>query len=83
MENSKREFLPFKYEIHLSKGQSHKTPKEKELMSEKPCASAVGRLMYVILCTGRDIFYVVGIVSQYKSYPKEEHWTIVKMYTRI
>ena len=38
MENSKREL----YGIHLSKGQSHKTPEEKELVSEKPSASIVG-----------------------------------------
>ena len=48
MENSKRGFLPFKYGIHLSKGQSHKTPEEKELMSEKPYASAIGSLMYLL-----------------------------------
>ena len=52
MENSKRIFLSFKYGIHLSKGQLHKTPKEKELMGEKPYASVVGSLMYVMLCTG-------------------------------
>ena len=41
MENSKSGFPPFRYGIHLSKGQSNKTPKEKELMSEKPYASAI------------------------------------------
>ena len=51
MENSKRGFPPFRYGIHLSKGQSHKTPEEKELMSEKPYASVVSSLMYVMLCT--------------------------------
>ena len=64
MENSKREFLPFKHGIHISKGQLHKNPKEKELMSEKPYASnvekelmsekpyasVVGSLMYAMLC---------------------------------
>ena len=51
MENSKRGFPPFIYGIHLSKGQSHKTPKEKELMSEKPYATVVGSFMYGMLCT--------------------------------
>ena len=52
MKNPKRGFPPFRYGSHLSKGKSHKTPEDKELMSEKPYASAVGSLMYALLCTG-------------------------------
>ena len=63
MENSKRGFLLFRHEIHLSKGQPHETLKEKELMSKKPYASGVGNLMYTLLCTRRDICYAMGIVS--------------------
>ena len=83
IENSKKRFLPFKHGIHLSKGQSHKNPEEKGLMSEKPYASTIGSLMYVMLRTRRDIYYAVGIVSRYKSYPEEEHWTVVKTYTQV
>ena len=49
MENSKWGLLPFRHGIHLSKGQSHKTPEEKKFMSEKPFASTVGSLMYDML----------------------------------
>ena len=66
MENSKKGFLPFKHGICLSKGQSPKTPKEKELMSKNPCGSAVGSLMYAMICTMLDIFYAIGIVSRYQ-----------------
>ena len=41
-------------------------------------ASAVGSLMYVMLCTKPNIFYSVGIVSRYQSNPGREHWTAVK-----
>ena len=51
MDNSRRGFLPFRHGIHLSIGQSHKTPEKKELMSERTYASTVGSLMYVMLCT--------------------------------
>ena len=51
MKNFERGFLPFRHGIHLFKGQSYKTPKDKELMSEKPYALVVGSLMYVMLCT--------------------------------
>ena len=78
MENSKRGLLPFKHGIHLSKEQSPKTPEEKELMSKKPYASAVGSLIYVMLCTRPDICYAVGVVSRYQSDPEVEHWTTVK-----
>ena len=47
-------------------------------MREIPYASAVGSLMYVMLCTRPDICFVVGMVSRYQSDPGEEHWTAVK-----
>ena len=78
MENSKRGLLPFRHGIHLSKEQSPKTPEEKELKSKKPYASAIGCLMYAILCTRLDICYAVGVVSRYQLDPGVEHWTGVK-----
>ena len=78
MENSKRGSLPFRHGIHLSKEQSPKTPEQKERMSRIPYASAVGSLMYAMLCTRPDICYAVGVVSRYQSNPGEEHWIAVK-----
>ena len=78
MENSKKGTLPFKHGVHLSKEQSPKTLEQKEHMSRIPFASAVGSLMYVMLCTKPDICYAVGIVSRYQSDPGEEHWIAVK-----
>ena len=78
MENSKRGSLPFRHGIHLSKEQSPKTPEQKERMSRIPYASAVGSLMYAMLCTRPDICYAVGVVSRYQSDPGEEHWIAVK-----
>ena len=78
MENSKKGTLPFRHGVHLSKEQSQKTLEQKEHMSRIPFASAVGSLMYAMLCTRPDIFYVVGIVSRYQSDPGGEHWIVVK-----
>ena len=47
-------------------------------MSRIPFASAVGSLMYAMLCTRPDICYAVGIVSLYQSDPGEEHWIAMK-----
>ena len=47
-------------------------------MREIPYTSAVGSLMYVMVCTRPDIYFVVDMVSRYQSNPGEEHWTVVK-----
>ena len=65
MENSKKGTLPLKHGVHLFKEQSPKTLEQKERMSRIPFASAVGSLMYAMLCTRADICYAVGIVSRY------------------
>ena len=54
------------------------TAEEKEYMKTVPYASAVGSLMYVMLCTRPNICYSVRIVSRYQSNPNREHWTTVK-----
>jgi len=47
-------------------------------MKEVPYASAVGSLMYAMLCTRPDICFAVGMVSRYRSNLGREHWTAVK-----
>ena len=47
-------------------------------MRRVPYASAVGSLMYAMLCTRPDICYAVGIVSRYQSNPGLDHWIAVK-----
>lgn len=78
MQNSKKGFLPFRHGIALSKEQCPRTPKEIENMKAVPYASAVGSLMYAMLCTRPDICFAVGMVSRYQSNPGQEHWTAVK-----
>jgi len=78
MQNSKRGLLPFRHGVTLSKEQCPKTPQDVEEMRHIPYASAVGSLMYAMLCTRPDICYAVGIVSRYQSNPGLAHWTAVK-----
>jgi hypothetical protein len=66
----------------LSSKQSPKTKAEKEDMMKVPYASAVGSLMYAMVCTRPDIGYAVGVVSRYMSNPGKEHWTAVKWILR-
>ncbi|KAA0048791.1 gag/pol protein [Cucumis melo var. makuwa] len=64
MQNSKKGLLPYKYGIHLSKEQCPKTSQEIEDMRNILYASAVGSLMYAMLCTRPDICYSVGMVNR-------------------
>ncbi|TYK11833.1 putative Integrase core domain [Cucumis melo var. makuwa] len=73
MQNSKKDLLPFRHGVHLSKEQCPKTPQEVEDMRRIPYASAMGSLMYAMLCTRPDICYAVGVVSRYQSNPGLDH----------
>ncbi|XP_057996480.1 uncharacterized protein LOC131175825 [Hevea brasiliensis] len=64
MLDCKRELLPVRHGIHLSKEQSLNTPEEGENMAKVPYASAIGSLIYAMLCTRPDIAYVVSMTSR-------------------
>ncbi|GAB2268687.1 hypothetical protein Dimus_038729 [Dionaea muscipula] len=78
MQDSNKGFLPFRHGISLSKDQCPRMPDEIEEMRAVPYTSAVGSLMYVMLCTRPDICFAVGMVSRFQSNPGKEHWTVVK-----
>ena len=78
MENSKKGNQPSVLGFHISLEDCPKTDEERKRMSTVPYASAVGSLMYAMLCTRPDICYAVGIVSRYQSNPGPRHWQAVK-----
>ena len=78
MQDSNKGLLLTRHGIILSKEQCPKTPQEEEDMKQIPYASAVGSLMYAMLCTRPDICYAIGIVSRYQSNPRMGHWIAVK-----
>ena len=47
-------------------------------MAKVPYASAIGSLMYAMLCTRLDIAYAVSVTSMFQSSPGLEHWVAVK-----
>ena len=73
MQNSKKELLPFRHGVPLSDDQRLKTQEEENMMRQVSYASTVGSLIYVMLCTRLDIYYLVGIVSRYQSNPGPKH----------
>ena len=73
MQDSNKGFVPFRVESSLSVNHWPKTPAEIERMRGIFYASAVGSLMYAMLCTRPDICFAVGMVSRYQSDLGEEH----------
>ena len=78
MQNSKKGLFPFRHGVPLFDDQRPKTQEEVEMMRQVPYASAVGSLMYAMLCTRLDICYSVSMVSRYQSNPGPKHWQAVK-----
>ncbi|RVW34990.1 Retrovirus-related Pol polyprotein from transposon TNT 1-94 [Vitis vinifera] len=74
---------PLRSHLKLSSKQSPSSEKEKEEMRKVPYASAVGSLMYVMVCTRLDIAHVVRVVNKFLSNPCKEHWAAVKWIHRF
>jgi hypothetical protein len=82
MENAKPVGTPLANHLKLSKKSCPSSEKEKDKMKAIPYSSAVGSLMYAMVCTRPDIAHAVGIVSRYLSNPGKEHWEAVKWILR-
>ena len=78
LENSKRGFIPMQHGISLGKTQCPSTPDEVKRMSNVPYASAVGSIMYAMVCTRPDVAYALSMCSRYQSNPGEAHWMAAK-----
>nr|KYP42748.1 Retrovirus-related Pol polyprotein from transposon TNT 1-94 [Cajanus cajan] len=72
--------LPVNYKLSSSMSPSNEA--ERMEMSRVPYASAVGSLMYAMICTRPDIAQAVGAVSRFMADPGREHWSIVKRILR-
>ena len=78
MSNAKYVCSPLAGHFKLTSEHCPISEKEKQEMRGVPYASAVGSLMYVMVCTRPDITHAIGVVSRFISNPGKEHWTIVK-----
>ena len=47
-------------------------------MSMTPYASAIGSIMYTMLCSRPDVSYALSVTSRYQSDPGEGHWVAFK-----
>jgi len=78
MQESKKGFLPLSHGVTLSKTQCPTSNEERKRMDKIPYASAIGSIMYAMICTRPDVSYSLSATSRYQSNPGENHWTAVK-----
>jgi hypothetical protein len=73
MQDSKKGFLPMSHGITLIKSQCATSPDEQKKMSAIPYASAIGSIMYAMLCTRPDVSFDLSVTSRYQSDFGEDH----------
>jgi len=72
IEKAKIVSTPFATHFKLSTALSPKFEHEKKYMENVSYSSAVGSLMYLMVCTRPDIAQVVSVVSRYLACPEED-----------
>ena len=82
MQDCKPISTPLPINFKLSSSMSPNNEVEMMEMSRVPYASAVGSLMFAMVCTRPDIAQAVGAVSRYMANPGKEHWSAVKRILR-
>jgi Reverse transcriptase (RNA-dependent DNA polymerase) len=78
MQNSKKGFQPMNHGAQLRKTQCHLTTDERSIMSRVPYDSAIGSIMYVMLCTRSDVSYAWSVTSRYQTNSGLKHWNAAK-----
>nr|GEW91039.1 hypothetical protein [Tanacetum cinerariifolium] len=73
---------PLAPHFKLSSRECLNSEEDKEDMSRVLYSSAVGNLMYAMVCTRLDLAYAVSVVSRYMHNPSEMHWEAVKCILR-
>uniref|UniRef100_A0A2N9HW24 Integrase catalytic domain-containing protein n=1 Tax=Fagus sylvatica TaxID=28930 RepID=A0A2N9HW24_FAGSY len=69
---------PLAIHFKISGSQYPKNEEEIDNMSKVPYASALGCLMYAMVCTRPDLAHAVSTVSRYMANPRKEHWNAMK-----
>ena len=78
MDQAKKGFLPVLQGVKLSHTQCPTTAEDREKMKDVPYASAIGSIMYAMLCTRPDVCLAISLAGRYQSNPGMDHWTAVK-----
>ena len=69
--------MPLAAHFKLSKDQSSKNDDELKIMTRVPYASAVGSLMYAMVCIRPDIVHAVKDMNIYMANSGKQHWKAI------
>ena len=83
MDQAKKGFLPVLQGVKLSKTQCPTNAEDREKMKDVPYDSAIGSIMYAMLCTRPDVCLDISLTGRYQSNPGVDHWTAVKNILKI
>ncbi|KAE8687107.1 cytochrome P450 71A9-like [Hibiscus syriacus] len=82
MQDCKPIYTPLPINFKLSSNMSPSSEEEMMEMSRVSYVSAVGSLMFAMICTRPYIAQAVGVLSRYMANPGKEHWNTVKRILR-
>ena len=78
MKHAKPISIPLSAYFKLRKKSCSSSKKEKKNIVSTIYSSAVGSLIYVMVCTRLDIAHAVGVVNRFLVNPGKDHWKVVK-----
>ena len=73
MDQARKGFLPVLQGMRLSSAQCPTSAEDRKKMSVIPYASAIGSIMYAMLCTRPAVNLAISLVGRYQSDPGMEH----------
>ena len=68
--------------VKLSQTQRPATSEDREKMKDVPYASAIGSIMYAMLCTRPIVYLALSLAREYDFDLGVDHWTAVKIILR-
>ncbi|GJU84034.1 retrotransposon protein, putative, ty1-copia subclass [Tanacetum coccineum] len=77
MHNAKPVNTPLAAHFKLSLALCPQSDAEDKYMSKVPYSSAVGSLVYAMVCSRPDLSYAFSVVSRYMADPEKKHWKAV------
>ena len=82
MENAKPITTPLAAHFRLSSALCPWSDEEVDYMSKVPYSSAMGSLMYAMVCSRLNLAYVISAVNKYMEKHGKEHWKAVQWIMR-
>ena len=83
MHNAKPVSTPLATHFKLSSALCPVSEDDIKYISRVPYSSAVGSLMYTMVCSRPDLSHGLSVVSTYMANPGKEHWNIVQWFSDI